>query len=232
MNISIVIPTLNEVKNIETVVMGALAFSDEVIVVDGGSTDGTREIAKNLNVKLVETKQKGKGSALKIGVNIASNEIIVFMDADCSHDPKDIPKLIDPIVSRDIDHVFGSRVTGGSDELSGNIDQCLRLIGSTIITLCINLRFNTSYSDSQNGYRAIKKSVFKSLSLKETKTTIEQEMMIKTLAKGLSLEEIPSHEYARTNGVSKISLYRDSFRYLFSLFYYLTESFFRNKHIK
>ena len=115
----------------------------------------------------------------------------------------------------------GSRLTGGSSELHGGFDECFRLMGSSFITACINWKFRVRLSESQNGFRAIKTSVIKQLDLKEDITTIEQEMIIKTLKKGFKIAEIPSHEHKRVAGYSKISLRKVWFRYVFSLFKYL-----------
>ena len=150
-----------------------------------------------------------------------TGDIIVFIDADGSHDPEDIPKLIQPILNGEADHVSGSRLTGGSSELHGGFDECFRLMGSSFITACINWKFKVRLSESQNGFRAIKTSVIKQLDLKEDITTIEQEMIIKTLKKGFKIAEIPSHEHKRVAGYSKISLRKVWFRYVFSLFKYL-----------
>jgi dolichol-phosphate mannosyltransferase len=150
-----------------------------------------------------------------------TGDIVVFMDADGSHDPADIPKLVQPIVDNRADHVSGSRLMGGSSELHGGFDECFRLMGSSFITACINWKFGVRLSESQNGFRAIRTDVMKRLDLKENITTIEQEMIMKTLRKGFRMAEVPSHEKERTMGYSKISLRKVWFRYVYSLFKYL-----------
>src|SRR6185503_7893558 len=128
--------------------------------------------------------------------------ITVFLDADGSHDPEDIPLLVEPILSGRADHVTASRLRGGSSELHGGFDEFLRLSGSSFITACINRRFDCRLSDSQNGFRAIRTDVLKELDLREDVTTIEQEMIIKTLRRGLRMAEVPSHEHPRAHGCS------------------------------
>ena len=144
-------------------------------------------------------------------------EITVLMDADGSHDPDDIPRLVAPIVEERADHVSGSRLLGGSSELHGGFDEWARLSGSSFITACINRRFKVRLSDSQNGFRAIRTDVLKKLRLRSRHTTIEQEMIVETLRKGYRITEVPAHEYPRRAGRSKISIWRHGPSYLVSL---------------
>jgi hypothetical protein len=116
--------------------------------------------------------------------------------------------LVAPIQAGLADHVSGSRLLGGSDELHGGGDEFLRLTGSAFITYMINKRFGARLSDSQNGFRAIRTEVFRRLKLRSRHTTIEMEMIIATLAAGLRLAEVPTHERPRAAGYSKISLSR------------------------
>ena len=219
--ISIVIPTLDEAGTIAEIIEGCKPYGDEVLVVDGHSRDRTREVAESLGVKVILDNRKGKGEALRHVVNFVNGNIIVFIDADGSHDPKDIPKLVEPIIKDEADHVSGSRLIGGSSELHGGFDECFRLMGSSFITACINWRFKVKLSESQNGFRAIKTDVIKQLGLEENITTIEQEMIMKTLKKGFRMAEVPSHEYERKKGYSKISLRKVWFRYVYTLVKYL-----------
>ena len=215
------IPTLNEEETLTPIIKGSLPHADEVIVVDGHSRDRTRKIAKDLGVKVILDHKKGKGEALRHSINYVTGDIIVFIDADGSHNPDDIPKLIQPIINDQADHVSGSRLIGGSSELHGGFDECFRLMGSSFITACINWKFNVKLSESQNGFRAIKTKVIRQLDLRENITTIEQEMIIKTLKKGFRMGEVPTHEHKRAAGYSKITLRKVWFRYVFSLIKYL-----------
>jgi dolichol-phosphate hexosyltransferase len=219
--ISVVIPTLNEELTISKVIRDCLPFADEIIVVDGHSEDKTGQIARDLGVKVILDNKRGKGEALRHSLNYVSGDIIVFIDADGSHNPADIPKLIDPIIRGEADHVSGSRLMGGSSELHGGFDECFRLMGSSFIAACINWKFNVWLSESQNGFRAIKTDVIKQLGLTENITTIEQEMIIKTLKKGFRMGEVPSHEKKRVGGYSKIDLKKVWFRYIYSFIKYL-----------
>jgi len=219
--ISIVIPTKNEEKNLKSIITGCKKYSDDVIVIDGHSTDKTREIASGIGARVYLDNKKGKGDGIRVGISKARNEIIVFIDADGSHDPDDIPKLAKPILEGKADHVTGSRMRGGSDELHGDINKFTRMVGSDIVTLGINYRFGVDLTDSQNGFRAIKRDVALALDLKEDITTIEQEMIIKTLKKGYRMAEVPTHEYARKYGDSHIAAGKVWFRYVYSWLKYL-----------
>ncbi|MCF8145559.1 MAG: glycosyltransferase family 2 protein [Deltaproteobacteria bacterium] len=219
--ITVVIPALNEQGTIGSVIRGCQPYADELILIDGNSVDKTRKVAEALGVKVILDHKKGKGEALRCSLSHVTGDIVVFIDADGSHNPDDIPKLIQPIVDGEADHVSGSRLMGGSSELHGGFDECFRLMGSSFITACINWKFNVRLSESQNGFRAIKTHVIKKLNLEEDITTIEQEMIIKTLKNGFQMAEVPSHEHKRVAGYSKISLRRVWFRYVFSLIKYM-----------
>jgi len=220
-NISIVVCARNEEQNIEPVLTKCKAITDEIIVIEGNSTDQTFDVASKHTKFIFRDSGAGKGAAIREGIKQATREIIVFVDADGSHDPADIPNLVEPIQADLADHVTGSRMQGGSDELAGDFNQFLRRTGSDIITLMINRRFQVRLTDSQNGFRAIKTKVARNLGLSELITTIEQEMIIKTLRKGYRMAEVSTHEYRRMSGVSCIRIRKVAFRYVFSAIKYL-----------
>lgn len=214
--VTLVIPARNEEQMIGELIERSWLYCDEIVVVDGHSKDRTREIAEGLGVRVVLDNKKGKGDAIRVGAEAATHKIVVFMDADGSHDPADIPRLTEPIKHGEADLVIGSRGKGGSDELHGDIEKLLRMVGSDIILIGINLRWKQKLTDSQNGFRAIRKDVICSLGLKENITTIEQEMTMKCLKKGHIVSEVPSHEYSRQYGESTIKLRKVWFRYIYS----------------
>ena len=217
--ISVVIPAKNEAATIRDIIKEAKKYAFEILVIDGNSEDDTRKIAKEEGAKIFQDSGTGKGKAIRLGIEKAEGDIIVFMDADGSHDPKDIPNLVLPIaLKNEADMVIGSRGKGGSDELQGNIDKCLRLVGSAIINLTINLRWKTELTDAQNGFRAIRTNVARKLKLKSNITTIEQEMVMKALKKGYKISEVPTHEYERKYGTSVIVLKNVWLKYVWSLF--------------
>ena len=123
------------------------------MVVDGHSTDLTADLAKKAGALVIFDNGKGKGAAIRLAIENVSGDIIVFIDADGSHAPEDIPRLLEPILKDDADHVTGSRMMGGSDELHGDLGKFIRMLGSDIITLGINYRYNVRLTDSQNGFQ-------------------------------------------------------------------------------
>lgn len=215
--ITVLIPAKNEAATIADVVRGARLHTEDVLVMDGGSTDGTGARALSAGARVVEDRGRGKGRAIRAAIPHLQEEVTVLMDADGSHDPADIPRLVAPIFENAVDHVSGSRLLGGSSELHGGFDEWARLAGSSFITACINKRYGVRLSDSQNGFRAIRTELLRSLALRSRHTTIEQEMIVKTLRAGGKIAEVPTHEYPRRWGRSHISVWRDGPRYLISL---------------
>lgn len=217
MKISIVIPTKNEERSIKDIIEQCKPYAEEILVVDGHSRDRTRDIAQELGVRVVLDNESGKGEGIRIGLKEAKGDIVVFIDADGSHDANDIPKLIQPILEGKVDLVVGSRMRGGSDELHGDIGKFIRIVGSDIITLTINYRFGVRLTDTQNGFRAIKKDIGIKIGLKEDIFTIEQEMIMKVLKHGYKILEVPTHEYAREYGQSNIVVWKVAHRYIWCL---------------
>jgi dolichol-phosphate mannosyltransferase len=215
--VTVVIPTKNEEGAIAEILDAVRPYANEILVIDGHSTDGTREIAAAKNARVLLDARRGKGEALRRSFSAASHEILVFIDADGSHDPHDIPKLLAPIRRNEAEMVIGSRTRGGSDELHGTAEQLLRYVGSQLIMLAINYRFGVRLTDSQNGFRAIRKDVAAALGAKANLTTIEQEMLMRALKRGCRVVEVPTHEFERKSGVSKVSVWRLWLAYLWSL---------------
>ncbi len=207
--ITAIIPTYNEEKTIKEMITRTKKYSDEILVIGAKkSTDKTLEIAKLLKVKALVDNGKGKGAAMRLGISEAKGDILVFIDADGSHICKDIPLLINPIKKGDSDMVIASRMLGGSEELHGTVSQFFRMCFSAIITLIINYRFNIRVTDSQNGFRAIRRDVAKELDLKADIFDIETEMTMKCAKKKYGISEIPSRELKRIHGKSGINVLR------------------------
>ncbi|NJN82012.1 MAG: glycosyltransferase family 2 protein [Caldilineaceae bacterium] len=219
--VSIIVPTRNEAANLLPVLAGCKPFADELLVVDGHSSDGTKEIAAACGARVILDSGQGKGAAIRCGIDAARGDILVFVDADGSHDPGDIPALVAPIIEGSADHVSGSRMLGGSDELHATLHQFVRLFGSQIITLSINYTLGVRLTDCQNGFRAIRRDVALALALEENITTIEQEMIIKTVRHGYRLTEVATHEYVRANGESNFRVQDVWPTYVRSWLYYL-----------
>ena len=215
--VTVVVPTKNEEGIIAEIIEAIRPHATEILVVDGHSTDRTRDIASEKGVRVVLDAGRGKGEALRRSFVEARHDILVFIDADGSHDPKDIPRLVEPIRRGEAELVIASRTRGGSDELHGTAEQLLRYIGSQIIMLAINYRWHVRLTDSQNGFRALRRDVARRLELKSNLTTIEQEMLMRALKCGCRVVEVPSHEFERRWGVSKVSVWRLWWAYLWSL---------------
>jgi glycosyltransferase involved in cell wall biosynthesis len=215
--VTVVIPTKNEEGLIADIIEAVRPHAAEILVVDGHSTDRTREIAAARGARVILDAGRGKGEALRRSLVEARHDVLVFIDADGSHDPKDIPYLVAPILRGDAELVIGSRTRGGSDELHGTAEQLLRYIGSQLIMLAINYRWQVRLTDSQNGFRAIRRDAAQALGLKANLTTIEQEMLMRALKRGCRVVEIPSHEFERRWGVSKVSVWRLWWAYVWSV---------------
>jgi dolichol-phosphate mannosyltransferase len=214
---SIVIAARNEEKTIGDVLRAVRDMTDDLIVVDGHSADRTAEIAREMEARVIPDNGLGKGDAVRVGIEAARHPIAVMIDADGSHDPGDIPKLVDPIINEEADLVMGSRMLGGSDELFGSIPEVIRLSGSLVISLSINYRFGLRLTDYQNGFRAIRTDVVRAIGLTSNITTIEQEMAMKCLRYGYRVTEAPTHEHRRKGGESKINVMRVSHIYVWNL---------------
>jgi dolichol-phosphate mannosyltransferase len=216
-SITAVIPARDEAPSIVSIIERTRPFVAEVVVVDGHSTDGTPQLAAQAGARVVVDRGRGKGDAIRVVRDEVRTPITVLLDADGSHWPEDIPRVVAPILRGEADHVSASRLMGGSSELHGGFDEFLRLTGSSFITACINWRFRVRLSESQNGFRAIRTDVLRQLPLVEDLTTIEQEMIIRTLRAGLRMAEVPSHEYPRAHGTSHITVWRVAPRYVYAL---------------
>lgn len=204
--VSVVIPAKNEGDVVVDVAGRARGHSQQVIVVDGHSTDGSVEQLRRLGVTIIQDHGRGKGEALRCGLEAASGTIIVTMDADGSHDPRLIETLVAPIRADEADMVIGCRMRGGSDEFAGTWGMFVRLWGNNFLTQLINMRFRTTLTDTQNGFRAARADMLKQLTLRENKHTIELEMVLKVLKQGGRVVQVPTHEYARRAGQSTLSV--------------------------
>jgi len=142
-------------------------------------------------------------------LTLTDAEVVVFIDADGSHSPKDIPSLVEPILNGHLDLCVGSRFSGGSDELSVNLPQLIRTIGNISMNIAINKRWGTELTDTLNGFRAGRRQALLAIDLQQNRHTIEQEMIMKMLRAGYKVGNVASHEYARAHGESHINPWRE-----------------------
>jgi dolichol-phosphate mannosyltransferase len=134
---------------------------------------------------------------------------VVFLDADGSHDPADIPALVAPVIAHRAEVCVGSRFSGGTDELSVTVGQLIRTIGNIAMNIAINTRYGVALTDTLNGFRAVRRAVVLEVQLVENRHTIEQEMVMKVLGHGYRVVNRPTHEYSRLFGTSHIAVWRE-----------------------
>ncbi|MFA5628915.1 MAG: glycosyltransferase family 2 protein [Dehalococcoidales bacterium] len=205
--ITVLICALNEEENLQYVLPKIPDWVDEVILVDGHSTDNTIETAKKLNpaIKIVKQSKTGKGNAIKCGFNDAKCEIVITIDADGSTDPCDLPQYIEPLLNG-FDLVKGTRFLNTSP-----IMPLHHKFGNWVLTKTTNLLFGTSYTDVCSGYNAIRKTSFLNLNLCYDGFEMEQEMLIKAKKRGLRVAEVRQIDNGRIANVSKVSAFRQGF---------------------
>lgn len=202
--VSIIIACKNEGSGIKKIIKSVQKYSDDIVVVDGHSNDGTKEIVKKFKASFFLDNKKGRGDAIKIGIKKAKKDILVFFDADGSHDAKDIPNLVNPILKREADLVVGSRRTGGSFDINVNLTGIVRSAGCDFLVSLINHKFKTSLTDILYSFRAIRTSTARKLNFKSNDFCIEQEVVLSCLKNGYRVMEIPSREKSRGWGKSKL----------------------------
>ncbi|KKQ00968.1 MAG: Glycosyl transferase, family 2 [Candidatus Levybacteria bacterium GW2011_GWA1_39_32] len=160
--------------------------------------------------------KKGRGDALKIGIKKAKKDVVLFFDADGSHDEKDIPNFVRPILEKRADLVIGSRRTGGSADIIVNLTGIVRSAGCDFLVAMVNHKFKTNLTDILYSFRAIRASTVKKIALHSDDFGIEQEMVVSCLKLGYVVKEIPSREKARGWGKSKLRTIT-GIKFIFSL---------------
>lgn len=217
-SITVVIPTRNEAGGVKSVIDGVRPFADEILIVDGHSTDETREISEDAGALVCLDNRKGKGDAYCVGIARATGDVIVFIDADGSHEPRDIPAICEPIVKDEADLVIATRHKGGSDEWRGDFITWLRAIGSGFLSLCINYRWKSNLTDVLNGFRAARASAAKRVRLRAMDFDVEQHMVVQYLKHEYRVTEVGSHEYCRQWGESKLPTLHKAHIFFWRLF--------------
>jgi dolichol-phosphate mannosyltransferase len=214
MRVTAVVPALDEAPTVGAVVRTCLPLVDEVLVVDGGSRDATCTVAAAAGARVIRLGQRGKGLAIQRALREDLGELVVFIDADGSHRPADIPRLLAPLRAGQADLVIASRETGGSDELDAQPDHRWRSLGTRLIQRWVNSALEVELSDIQNGFRAARTEVIRDLPLSARGFCIEQEMALLSLRLGYRVSNVPSHEDRRQFGRSRLCLWREAPRLL------------------
>ena len=210
--LSVVIPALNEARNIGHVLRTLPDEVFEVVLVDGHSTDGTVEAARAVrpDIRVLQQPGTGKGDALAAGFGACRGDVIVMLDADGSADGAEIPRFVDALLEG-ADLVKGSRFLngGGSTDLSA-----LRRAGNRVFCSMVNALFGTRYSDLCYGYNAGWRRQLEGLALDCNGFEVETVLSIRSARSGLRVAEVPSLEAARLYGRSNLRTFRDGFRVL------------------
>ena len=189
MKTAVIIPAFNEESRISEVIKKTIDFADFIIVVDDGSGDNTYQVANKFEEKVIALKHKinlGKGAAMKTGCEAAQKkdaDLIIFMDADGQHNPKDIPRFIKKFQENDYDIVFGSRKIGKDMPL-------VMMLGNKFLSISISLLFRLYISDTQSGFRAFKRDVYEKIKWSSNRYAVESEMIVNAAKSKLKVGEI------------------------------------------
>lgn len=212
--ISIIVPTLNEERNIERVIdnLKKFTFLDcQIMIIDGGSQDRTVSIVKDKGIQVYQLDAKGKGRAMRLGADKAKGEILVFIDGDDSYSPQNIHDLIKPILKEEIDIVYGSRFLPSSKRKMSFI----RYVGNKLFSFSGSLLYRKT-TDLLTGFFAIKRKKFLEPSLESNGFEIETEIFTKAAINKLKIKEVPI-KYTKNEG-SKLNPLRDGLKILAVLF--------------
>ncbi len=218
--ISIVIPALNEEKAIGKVIdavpiseLNVLGFQTEILVIDNGSVDKTKQIAEKRGAKVIVQPDRGYGNAYKIGFANASGDIIATGDADLTYPMQDIPKLVKKLLNQKIDFMTTNRFA----KMHKNAMSGRNKFGNNVLTFFTNLLFGVKIQDSQSGMWIFKKKVLNHLNLKSSGMPFSQELKIEAMSNGFKSVEEPIY-YSERVGEVKLNAFKDGFRNLFHLF--------------
>jgi glycosyltransferase involved in cell wall biosynthesis len=201
--VSVVIPTLNEAGNILEALITIekdLAYPKEIIVVDGDSTDGTKEIVKDTSFcRLIIEPRRGYGIALKTGMKKAKGNIIVMVDGDGTYEVKHINMLLEKMVKSDAEMCLATRMYDPNKAMG-----LMNFVGNKLITFCYDMLYGQFLSDTQSGFRAISRSAIEKVKLDEDDMAFATEMLVEFAKKGFKMVEVPSVYKSRKYGKTKL----------------------------
>jgi glycosyltransferase involved in cell wall biosynthesis len=220
--LSVVVPVFNERATVREILarVRASPVEKEIVVVDDGSTDGTREVlaaetAPDVRVVLHE-RNRGKGAALRTGFAAATGDVVIVQDADLEYDPAEFPRLLEPILSGRADAVFGSRFLGGPHRVLYHRHR----LGNAFLTGFSNLATNLDLTDMETCYKAVRREFLARVDLVEDRFGFEPEITAKLARVGARIFEVPISYSGRTYAEGKKIGWKDGVRALWCVWVY------------
>jgi glycosyltransferase involved in cell wall biosynthesis len=223
MNLSVIIPVYNEANNIQEIIkrVQASRLAKEIIVVDDGSQDGTRDILKKLDGKkkvrvLLHEKNRGKGAAVVSGMRAAAGDVLLIQDADLEYDPRDYPALLQPIKEGLADVVYGSRFLGAAHRVTMFWHQ----VANQLLTLMTNILYDSILTDMETGYTVFRREVIEGMTIRSRRFNFEPEFTAKILKRRYRIFEVPITFNPRDYADGKKIKLRDAFEAVVALLKY------------
>lgn len=223
MKLSVIIPVYNEVESIQTIVkrVQATKKAHEIILVDDGSKDGTRDILKALEGRkglrvILHEKNQGKGAAVRTGMAAAQGDILLIQDADLEYDPRDYPELLRPIEEGLADVVYGSRFLGKAHRVT----MFWHLMANKLLTLMTNILYDTILTDMETGYKVFRKEIIAGMVIRADSFNFEPEFTAKILKRKYRIFEVPITFNPRDYSQGKKIKLHDAFEAVWTLIKY------------
>lgn len=223
MKLSVVIPVYNEVNNIQEILkrVQATKLATEIIIVDDGSKDGTREILQKLDGKkkvrvILHEKNQGKGAAVVTGMRAAAGEVLLIQDADLEYDPRDYPALLKPIAEGLADVVYGSRFLGAPRRVTMFWHQ----LANQLLTLMTNILYDSILTDMETGYKVFRRQVIEGMTIRAKRFNFEPEFTAKILKQKYRIFEVPITFNPRDYAEGKKIGLKDAFEAVWALLKY------------